>query len=1020
MKKNTAKTDFIIIAVMILIAAGIAFAVIRGRTEDKKAKDLSAGTGKYTTAEDYNGRTMGILTGSSFEPFTLEHFPDSEYSYYNNFSDLGEALTQKKIDGFLCDEPIIKLMSKDTPEVGYIKEPMAADDYCFGFKKNNEKTDLLLEQFNEMLAELWSDGTMDEINEKWFGSDESSQVVDLTGFSGENGTINVATVSTSMPISYLKDGEYAGIAIELLERFCRKYGYTPTISDMDTQSAITAMASEKYDMCAIPLSVTEERKESINFSDPFYHGGIMLAVRADELAESEAPVSRTVKYTDYNGKTIGILSGTNMEGASFEYFPDSEYLYYDDYSALNIALMNGKIDAFLGDEPALKSIHSAEPRVDYIKERLTNNKYSFAFRKDDPDEAELCRQFDEFLAKANADGTIAEIDSIWFGNDDSKKLVDMSDLESTNGTIHVVTTSTDEPFSYIKDGKNVGYDIDVVVRFCREYGYGLELGDVDFPARIPALESGKYEFTTSMNVTPEREEEVMFSDPVSEGGIVVAVRAEDLEDASSESSDDIRSRPFSYYAENGKVGAITGGLYEVEILKRFPDADVLQYNAQPDLAIALSEGKIDAFTCPVSSAEDFMKADSTLTYLNETFMDIPYGIAFQKAEGKNELRDQMNEYLAKIKADDTYDEMVDIWFGNDESKKTVEIPTEGSRVLRYITASTMQPYSYIKDGTNAGLEVAIVAGFCEEYGYGLTIDNGEFGSLIAGVSGGTYDIASGTIMITEERAQSVDFSDVYYTTKAVVMVRNEDISSAEEDKESETGFFAELKDSFNKNFIRESRWKLIAEGIGTTCLITALSMIFGSVLAFLVCMFRRTGSRLANGISNIFVKLLQGTPMVVLLMILYYVVFGRSGISAVWVAVIGFTLNFGAYTSEIMRSGIDSIDGGQREAALALGYSENQAFFRFIFPQAAARFLPVYRGEVISLLKSTSIVGYIAIQDLTKMSDIIRSRTYEAFFPLIVTAVIYFLLAWVLSLILKAVSRMTDPRRKKAHRKEAA
>ena len=153
--------------------------------------------------------------------------------------------------------------------------------------------------------------------------------------------------------------------------------------------------------------------------------------------------------------------------------------------------------------------------------------------------------------------------------------------------------------------------------------------------------------------------------------------------------------------------------------------------------------------------------------------------------------------------------------------------------------------------------------------------------------------------------------------------------------------------------------------------------------------------------------------MVVLLMILYYVIFGKSGLEAVWVAIIGFSLNFGAYASEIMRSGIESIDVGQREAALALGYSENQAFFRFIFPQAAARFLPVYRQEIVSLLKSTAIVGYIAIQDLTKMSDIIRSRTYEAFFPLIVTAIIYFILAWIISLILKLIINRFDFKRRK-------
>ena len=412
-----------------------------------------------------------------------------------------------------------------------------------------------------------------------------------------------------------------------------------------------------------------------------------------------------------------------------------------------------------------------------------------------------------------------------------------------------------------------------------------------------------------------------------------------------------------------------------------------------------------------------MKANSELTYLKEVFMKIPYGFAFQKADGKNELRDRMNDFLAKIQADGTYDEIVDTWFGEDESKKTVEFPAEGGqREIRYITASTMQPYSYIKDGKNAGLEVDIIARFCREYGYGLKIDSADFAGLIPAISSGTYDVASGNIMITEERAKSVDFSSVYYTTDAVAVVRKEAAAgagsaAAEEGTPAEKQSFLEsIKESFDKNFVREERYKLILEGIGTTCIITVLSVLAGSLLAFLICLFRRTDSLLAEKIANIYVKLLQGTPMVVLLMILYYVVFGKTGLSAMWVAVIGFSLNFGAYVSETLRSGIESIDPGQREAALALGYTENQAFFRFIFPQAALRQIPVYRGEIVSLLKNTSIVGYIAIKDLTKMSDIIRSRTYEAFFPLIVTAVIYFLLAFVIGLILKLVLGLLDPR----------
>ena len=153
--------------------------------------------------------------------------------------------------------------------------------------------------------------------------------------------------------------------------------------------------------------------------------------------------------------------------------------------------------------------------------------------------------------------------------------------------------------------------------------------------------------------------------------------------------------------------------------------------------------------------------------------------------------------------------------------------------------------------------------------------------------------------------------------------------------------------------------------------------------------------------------------MVVLLMIMFYIVFARTSISGVWVAVIGFGMNFGAYVSEMIRTGILAVDKGQMEAALALGYTKPRAFIKIVLPQAARHFLPVFQGEFISLVKMTSVVGYIAIQDLTKAGDIIRSRTYEAFFPLIAIAVIYFVIAWLLTRALVALQNHFDPKRRR-------
>ena len=157
-------------------------------------------------------------------------------------------------------------------------------------------------------------------------------------------------------------------------------------------------------------------------------------------------------------------------------------------------------------------------------------------------------------------------------------------------------------------------------------------------------------------------------------------------------------------------------------------------------------------------------------------------------------------------------------------------------------------------------------------------------------------------------------------------------------------------------------------------------------------------------------------PMVVLLMILYYIVFGNVAISGIAVAVIGFTLTFGASVFGLLKMGVGAIDKGQYEAAYALGYSNHRTFFKIILPQALQHVLPGYKGQVVELIKGTAIVGYIAVQDLTKMGDIIRSRTYEAFFPLIAVTVIYFALEWIIGALINRLSIDINPKRRKSEK----
>jgi len=217
-------------------------------------------------------------------------------------------------------------------------------------------------------------------------------------------------------------------------------------------------------------------------------------------------------------------------------------------------------------------------------------------------------------------------------------------------------------------------------------------------------------------------------------------------------------------------------------------------------------------------------------------------------------------------------------------------------------------------------------------------------------------------------------------------------------------------DQFQLNFIDGDRWKLLLSGLGTTLLITFFAVILGIVLGFLVAIVRSahdtTGKlKILNVIAQIYTTVIRGTPVLVQLMIIYYVVFASVNISKIFVAVLAFGLNSGAYVSEIVRSGIMSIDRGQMEAGRSLGFSYARTMLYVILPQAFKNVLPALGNEFITLLKETSVSGYIAVSDLTKAGDIIRSRTFSAFMPLIAVALIYLFFVLIFTKLVSILER---------------
>ena len=219
-----------------------------------------------------------------------------------------------------------------------------------------------------------------------------------------------------------------------------------------------------------------------------------------------------------------------------------------------------------------------------------------------------------------------------------------------------------------------------------------------------------------------------------------------------------------------------------------------------------------------------------------------------------------------------------------------------------------------------------------------------------------------------------------------------------------------FQDKFYLNFIKDDRWKYILDGLGVTLRVTFFAVLIGIVLGFLVAVVRstcdKTGKlKILNAICKLYLTVIRGTLVVVQLLIIYFVIFGSMDISKVIVAVMAFGLNSGAYVAEIFRSGIMSVDSGQFEAGRSLGFNYAQTMIYIIMPQAFKNVLPALGNEFIVLLKETSVSGYIALQDLTKGGDIIRSRTYDAFMPLIAVALIYLAMVLIFTKLVNILER---------------
>ncbi len=438
----------------------------------------------------------------------------------------------------------------------------------------------------------------------------------------------------------------------------------------------------------------------------------------------------------------------------------------------------------------------------------------------------------------------------------------------------------------------------------------------------------------------------------------------------------------------------TSDVLASELEKKESGAKVERYNKGADAIQALRQGKVDCVMTDEAPAKAFQRVNPSLHILPEAFDKS--GMAICIAKGNEQLLREVNQAIKCLQQSGIIDTIVARhmvqhqavaykWHGSDWK------PLSGKKI-RFATNATFEPFEYYEGGKIVGIDVDVAHAIGDMLGADVEIVDMEFDAIITSVQTGKADAGIAGITVTPERKRNIHFSDTYTEVKQVVVVD----SGAALDKEE-----AGLAEKFKSCFMTDGRYQYLLKGLGNTLVITFFAIILSVMLGTLIAIIRATHDRqgthrMLNLLCQVYLTVIRGTPTMVQLLIIYYVVFASTDVNKLLVAIIAFGLNSAAYIAEVIRSGIMSVDNGQMEAGRSLGLSYSKTMTLVILPQAFKNVLPAMGNELITLLKETSISGYIGLVDLTKGSDIIRSITYEAMLPLGVVAGIYLLIVMLL------------------------
>ncbi|MCL2064820.1 MAG: ABC transporter permease subunit [Candidatus Cloacimonetes bacterium] len=705
-------------------------------------------------------------------------------------------------------------------------------------------------------------------------------------------------------------------------------------------------------------------------------------------------------HTDFVGQRIGVITGSLMENTTLAI--GGIPVFYNDTASGIEDVRQGRTSGFMwaltASKVMIENINQAESSHQIEIIPLPKEIYHIGIGGISMNQ-DVIDKFNIFLSDLKQQGVLEDIQDRWFSGipDITTPMSDIfSPLPLPHGSdiLRVAINSDAMPFVFSAANNTYsGYSIELMLRFGEYLEKTIEFIDMDFSALIPYIVSRRADIGfQAIGITEERRQSVIFTDPVWEDqhGLIVLSR----------------NKEISYKDFAGKRIGIGIGFAAEEIIKNDLNAISVVYH---DFTMSIEDvlrGKIDGSIWDLSAANALLKTHKNAEDLLNIPLPAEISLVPMGAISINQdIIERFNLFLREIKNDGTFDEIQSKWLGPDANYDAPmpEININPDEIVGTIILAThggAVPFAFF--GANRelrGYDIELVFRFAEHERLEVEIHDMDFSALVPYIISGRADLGIGSISYTEERMKSVIFTEPIYEDMLSIIILNPSKKIKREIKL--VAFYTWIKTGVERNLITDNRYKMIIDGLKVTMLIALCAQLLGTIFGGFICYVLERKNRLIKKLGILYCGLINGTPMVVLLMITYYIIFGGTTLSNVFIAIMAFTMMTGATVAQIMKGAIETVDPVEIEAARSIGYSAFRAFIKVTLPQAVKRAIPSYTKGFVELVKATAIVGFIAIQDLTRAGDIIRSRTYDAYFPLLFIALIYLIVTTVCVIIFK-------------------